>query len=35
MYYAWDKYQMSGRFIAPFLYPLEKVPQYGAVALSS
>lgn len=28
MYRAWDKHQMSGRFIAPFLHPLEKVPQY-------
>ena len=28
MYYAWKKHESKGRFIAPFLHPVEKVPQF-------
>jgi glycosyltransferase involved in cell wall biosynthesis len=28
MYHAWDQNQSLGKYVAPFLHPLEKLPQY-------
>jgi len=28
MYYSWRKHQLAGRYVAPFLHPVEKLPQF-------